>query len=155
MTDKSGRGRIIRVPGHDPWFSGRLEVAELLKRVGFFRELHSEPSLPSIRDSVCAEGHPDNGRIVAYLEGGVCLAAAGAWQRDVLDPSSGRGTCPDMMTDGVWLWPRELAYYVGTYRVELPEEFVAHMRQAGWAISALGDDEVESLCDWFFGEWRQ
>ncbi len=126
-------------------------MAEALQRVGYFRELHGGMSLPSIREAVRSSAHPDAGRIIAYLESGICLAACGGVQRDVLDPLSRQVTSPDIVTDGVWLWPGELAYYVGTYRVELPEAFVAHMRRNGWTVPVLGEAKMRALCDHFIG----
>lgn len=123
-------------------------------RVGFFRELHREPGLPSIREAVHPTRHPDEARIVAYLKSGICLAACGGVQRDVLEPSSGRYTSPDMMTDGVWLWPGELPYYVAAHGVELPAEFVAHMRASGWAVPAVSDAEERVLCDRLGWKWQ-
>jgi hypothetical protein len=74
-------------------------MAKAFLRAGFFRELHKEPGLPSIHEAVGSTRHPDESRIVAYLEEGICLAACGGVQRDVLNPASGRMTSPDMMTD--------------------------------------------------------
>src|SRR5437660_1339219 len=99
------------------------------KRVGFFREQYDHaPGLPSIRDFVRAEPHPDAERIAAYLRGGVGLAGVGKYVEDVLDPTSRVALTPGMDTDGVWLWREDLPHYVTRHNVSLPEEFVAHMR---------------------------
>lgn len=128
-------------------------MPELFSRAGFFRELHDGRGLPSIRDAVRSERHPNEARIVAYLDDGLCLAACGGVQRDVLDPSPGRYTSPDMMTDGVWLWPRDLCYYVAAHGVEVPAEFVEHMRLRGWVIPTVSEAEVRALCDRLKREW--
>jgi hypothetical protein len=130
-------------------------MAKEFLRVGFFRELHDDPSLPSIREAVRPSRYPDEERIVAYLEAGVCLAACGGVQHDVLDPSSKRVTSPDMVTDGVWLWPGELPYYVAAHGVKLPAEFVGHMRQNGWAVPAFGEVERRELVDRLGWKWEQ
>jgi hypothetical protein len=129
-------------------------MATAFIRVGFFRELHDEPGLPSIREAVRSSRHPDADRIVAYLKAGICLAACGGVQRDVLNPCSGRMTSPDMVTDGVWLWPGELPYYVGKHGVELPAEFVAHMRQNDWVVPAVSEAEERELCDRLGWKWQ-
>jgi len=36
------------------------------------------------------------------------------------------------LTDGTWIWPEGLPIYVEKYNVELPEEFIAHTRCAGF-----------------------
>lgn len=129
-------------------------MAKAYEPVGFFRELHKEPDLPSIREAARSSRHPDEERIVAYLNAGVCLAACGGAQHDVLNPSSKRVTSPDMVTDGTWLWPGELPYYVATYGVELPGEFVAHMRENGWTVPAFNGLEVRELTDRLGWTWE-
>ena len=116
-----------------------------LQRVGFFRELHPSQDLPSIHDAVRPDGPPDEERIVAYLESGVCLAACGGVQRDVIDPPNGHVTSPDKVTDGVWLWPGELAYYVTHYHLDLPREFTDWMRRNAWQIPTLSASEGSRL----------
>lgn len=38
------------------------------------------------------------------------------------------------LTDGTWGWPQGLAHYVRQHAVRLPDEFVAHARQAGFEM---------------------
>lgn len=114
-----------------------------LKPVGFFREVRERlgedvSGLPSLQDAVRPAGHADEDRIVAYLEEGVCLAACAGVMPDVLAPSAGVMTSSDFLTDGVWLWPGELAHYVDTHHVALPIEFAADMRRNGWSQSLAG-----------------
>jgi hypothetical protein len=130
-------------------------MATAYTQVGFFRELHDDPRLPSIRAAVRSSRHPDEDRIVAYLEAGFCLAACGGVQHDVFDPSSDRVTSPDMVTDGVFLWPGELPYYVATHGVELPADFVAHMRQNGWTVPTFTDLEKRELTDRLGWNWQE
>jgi hypothetical protein len=46
------------------------------------------------------------------------------------------------MTDGTWVWPSDLAFYVERYHVELPTDFVEHVRSCGWNPPQLSDDEL-------------
>jgi hypothetical protein len=134
------------------------EVETLLKRVGFFREVREVlqedvSGLPSLQDAVRSTGHPDEARILAYLEEGVCLAACGGVMPDVLAPSPGVMTSPDYLTDGDWLWPGELAHYVAHHHVALPDDFVAHMRENGWVVPGLGRTEVAALWEQVKRRW--
>lgn len=114
-----------------------------LKRVGFFREVYERwtsrdtQRMPSLRAAVREEPHPDEGRIVEYLREGCGLAWCGGVFPDVLNPHSGVMLSPDYLTDGVWLWPGELAHYVAEHHVALPDEFVDDMRANGWVVPAL------------------
>jgi hypothetical protein len=116
------------------------------KRFGFFRELYDDdPADPSLRDAVRPTAHADGSRIVAYLEAGIGLAGVGKFVGDVLNPDARFGVSPSLLSDGAWLWRADLAYYVKTYHIELPDEFVAHMRQNRWSVPALSEAEVSRL----------
>jgi hypothetical protein len=120
--------------------------AMAFKHVGFFRELYDdEPRLPSIREAIRPSPHPDEARIIAYLKAGVGLAGVGKYVGDVLNPAARFAISPGLETDGVWLWRADLPYYVATYHVELPDEFVANMRQNGWSVPALSAAEKSRL----------
>jgi hypothetical protein len=64
---------------------------------------------------------------------------------DVLNPDTRFAVSPSLLTDGVCLWRADLQYYVATYHVELPDEFVAHWRQNGWSVPALNEAEQSRL----------
>jgi hypothetical protein len=116
------------------------------KRVGFFREQYDDESeLPSIRDFVRAEPHPDTERMAAYLRSGVGLAGVGKYVDDVLDPTSRVALTPGLDTGGVWLWREDLPHYVTRHNVALPEEFVVHMRANGWTVPSISSAEVTRL----------
>ena len=55
----------------------------------------------------------------------------------------------------MWLWPGELPYYVAAHGVQLPAEFVDHMRQSGWAVPAVSDAEKRELRDRLGWKWQQ
>jgi hypothetical protein len=117
-----------------------------LIRVGFFRELrHGRPDGPSIDDCAERSGGRDEDAIVRYLNAGATLAATGSMVDDCLD-NTRKGVAPlEIATDGRWVWPRDLAYYVGEYHVRLPQEFVEHMRAHDWTARAFTSEELEGL----------
>jgi hypothetical protein len=39
-----------------------------------------------------------------------------------------------LLTDGVWLWPGALLYYVQEYHLDLPREFIHHAESHQWKI---------------------
>ena len=113
-----------------------------LMRAGFYRELvHGDPDGPSLR-MAAGRSVPDLARIAAYLDGAPTLAATGSLVDDVL--VAGRpGVAPlEIATDGVWVWPRDLGYYVRVHAVSLPEAFVRHMRDRQWTPPVLSVDEL-------------
>ena len=50
-----------------------------------------------------------------------------------------------LRSDGMHLWPGELAYFVRSHAVRVPDDVVAAMRAANWRMPLLGDDEIVRL----------
>lgn len=119
-------------------------------RVGFFRELdHGRPDGPSIHDSI-GRKDPDEANIFRYLIEGETLAATGSMVDDYFDKRKTRISPLEIATDGRWVWPRDLAYYVANYHVCLPPEFIGYMRDCGWEVPRLTKEEMESVEEEFF-----
>ncbi|WP_282205350.1 hypothetical protein [Kitasatospora fiedleri] len=71
--------------------------------------------------------------------------ASPGWVDDLLNDQA-RNICQCAnLTDGSWMWPSELAYYVETYHVELPADFLDHMASHGWITPEVGDEVLERL----------
>ncbi|MBT0773188.1 hypothetical protein KIH74_29865 [Kineosporia sp. J2-2] len=126
----------------------------IISRAGFFRELpHGLPTGESLRESLPRPGRADplpqaqESRLLRHLWGNTVLVATGCLTDDVLDPSA-QGVAPlEMVTDGAWVWPRDLAHYVEKYHVAVPLPFVLHLELLDWAQPRLHPDqllEVES-----------
>jgi len=48
----------------------------------------------------------------------------------------------EVRTDGVWVWPGDLPYYVRRSGVEVPAEMLAHMAKRGWTAPPLTQEEL-------------
>jgi hypothetical protein len=108
-----------------------------LSKVGFFQELrHGGAEGPSIRDYRRDSAQPDESRIVRYLNAAATLAATGSVVDDALDDTKKAVAPLEIATDGIWVWPRDLSYYVANYHLALPAEFIEHMRVCSWAPPA-------------------
>jgi hypothetical protein len=111
-----------------------------LTYVGNFIELGYDdhpnpPSLVALR----GKRRPDNKQLVVeYLRSAVSLVMSPGRDEDVLDPSKLAGSA-SVLTDGVYAWPKTLAYYVATYDVELPQEFETHMQRMQWKVPEVID----------------
>ena len=110
------------------------------------------PYLPSLRDLVSGTPRAEESRVLSYLGQGVdCgLFNDPGMLFDVLQPGTRiemfvfdefiperRNRHPHvMLTDGVWVWPAALLYYVSRYHIQLPEAFLRHAAHARWMIDA-------------------
>lgn len=118
-----------------------------LIRQGFYKEMpHGKKDDPSIFQFIKKKGNDDEEKIVNYLKQGIVLVACGGVVNDIIKPDNGIAGCPDMMTDGTWLWPGDLPYYVKKYHITLEPEFIKTMQKNKWAVidsSQIDFDNIE------------
>ena len=115
------------------------------KLVGFYRELaHGFPSAPSLREVIADLPLQNEAEIVAYLRNGAVLSLTMGPEQDVLSPEPKLISPSHVLTDGLWIWPLDLAYYVEHYHARLPEEFIDRMRSLHWA-PPTGNDLLFAL----------
>jgi hypothetical protein len=107
-------------------------IVRELRYVGFYREFAAAGGPLSIRDHIFADRDSNADRILGYLEEGTCLLQADDLVRDVLDPKSPIIGSTSLLTDATWVWPSYLPYFVRTYQLGLPSEFLTHMAALDW-----------------------
>jgi hypothetical protein len=143
----------VRMPGPvAPMPQARTEGVRGPKQLGFFRELpHGDPEGPSLLEARRGT-RDDEAAIVRYLAESPVLAVSGSAVYDVIDPQHPVAGRNAVRTDGAWIWPDDLAYYVANYHVELPAEFIEDGTRAQWAVRDLTQAELEGLEREMFGE---
>ncbi|QFZ23371.1 TNT domain-containing protein [Saccharothrix syringae] len=72
--------------------------------------------------------------VLAYLEGAPVVLAARSYGPDVLDPSATAAVPLSFHTDGTWVWPGAVAYYLRKHRVAPVPQLVQHIRDNGYAV---------------------
>src|SRR4051812_40591769 len=92
----------------------RLEYRELVE------VCEDRSSLPSLKEHASAVAQDNEAAIIQYLETAPNYSAMGKVTGDVLNPEEKVVLFPGTNTDGLYLWPAELAYYVRRYHVRLP-----------------------------------
>lgn len=101
--------------------------------VGWFRELGYESAFSIEQAKNRDPAHTAD--VARYLRGGKILVASPGLARDIYDRARVAGS-HSMRTDGDFVWPDVLAYYVETYGVALPPIFEARMASRGWTAPA-------------------
>lgn len=75
-------------------------------------------------------------QILSFLSGGGFVLRSPGLREDRLDPSRSNVVPLGYLSDGEWIWPLEMSYYLEQHDV-LPEEgFLEHMRQRGYEAAA-------------------
>lgn len=118
-----------------------------LHRAGFFREEYGDdPGAPSIHDPREVELGDDKPHVLAYLEAGTLYAVSPGPMVDYFQqPKRHYIGSLTLHTDGVWVWPADLPYYLRHYDVAIPAAFVDHMRRHSWRPRTLTRDELIAL----------
>ena len=105
-----------------------------LIRIGFYKEMsHAEKTDPSIFDHLHSPfTEKEKALICSYLQRGEVLVACCGFSNDIVNPEKGVAGVPSILTDGTFVWPGDLAYYVNHYNLSLPSAFIQHMMQNNW-----------------------
>lgn len=82
--------------------------------------------------------------IAAYLRSGHLVAMSPMRSRDIFDEKKKLESLK-YLTDGRWVWPSDLIYYVERHRVLLPREFVEHALETGQVADLMLDLDLEAI----------
>jgi len=105
-----------------------------LQPIGHFYELTPEQQrleIAKLRGGLVASTKE---KVLGYLRSGV---EAGIVMMIEYDHSSSSEAClgtVSLLSDGKSIWPSSLAYYVETYDVGLPKEFMTDMAKNEWLV---------------------
>ncbi|MFD0691555.1 hypothetical protein [Actinomadura fibrosa] len=101
-------------------------------------------------DSVTADGAPvverpevpadQRDALVQYLERSPIVLAARSFDEDVLDPSRAPKVPLTFHTDGSWVWPGAVGYYLRAHGVSPEPALVEHIRARGFQIPEVAEE---------------
>ena len=77
-------------------------------------------------------------RVLSYLENAPVVLAARGHDADELDSSRGANVPMTFHTDGVWIWPGAVAYYLREHGIPPEPGLVAHIRGRGFEPPEVG-----------------
>ncbi len=120
-----------------------LPWRDVLIKIGFFKELdHFDVNDFSLEEVVSDTPQADEEKLVSYLESGVRYRASEQLVEDVLGDGSVEIGPAHLLTDGVYVWPADLPYYVRKYHARLLTSFSLHAKRNGWRVPT--DVEITS-----------
>lgn len=85
---------------------------------------------------------PDEEReaVVRYLRQAPIVLAARSLDPDLMDPRRPSSVPLTYHTDGTWIWPGAVGYYLQTHGVPPEPDLVAHIRAAGFRLPEVSED---------------
>jgi hypothetical protein len=106
-----------------------------LKTVGYYKEMpQGRETDPTIFDYINNKSLDNIDKICEYLDQGVTFITSPGTVEDVICPENGVIGTSNALTDGVWLWPEALSYYVKKYALILPDDFIETMKAHNWKV---------------------
>jgi hypothetical protein len=81
----------------------------------------------------------ETARVLSYLEKAPIVLAARGYGTDEVDPSRGAQVPLTFHTDGQWIWPGAVAYYLRTHEIPPEPDFLTHIRARGFALPEVDD----------------
>ncbi|MEU6127720.1 TNT domain-containing protein [Saccharopolyspora sp. NPDC047091] len=103
-------------------------------------------------DGADAEGRPfayrpvlpwvEKRLLVDYLSGGAVVLAARSTSADEVDPSRPAEVPKRFHTDGSWVWPLSMAYYLDVHDIAPPRDFLDHVRARAHRLPELVADHA-------------
>ncbi|WP_406638280.1 hypothetical protein [Amycolatopsis sp. WGS_07] len=84
-------------------------------------------------------------RVLAYLDGAPIILASRSNDTDAFDPSRTDAVPLNFRTDGSWVWPGAVGYYLREHGISPDPELVAHIRAAGYAVPEVSEAAQERM----------
>jgi hypothetical protein len=120
----------------------RPELRIKMKYIGFIKEYNNIEGAKSLQEVIehCSE-RADTMDIIAYVKAGTL---AFAWMGYFSDIQTRGLIAPDSYyTDGFWVWPAYLPYYLSKYpKMYLDNDFVEYIRMKKYQINS---DELSTM----------
>jgi len=120
------------------------------KFFGFWKasELDSE-ELPWVHDFTDENWNPkDKERLLAYIYNCPLVIVSGSIRTKCLLCDDELASS-DFVSDGEWLWPKDLTHYMMKHFVRLPDKFIEHIRKMNY------DCPSEIFVDWRELPWPE
>ena len=87
--------------------------------------------------------HPQElDEVLAYLEEAPIALAARGYGRDTFNPDAGPAVPLTFHTDGTWVWPGGVAYYLRAHRIPPVPQLVQHIRDNAYRLPEV-DAEIQ------------
>ncbi|WP_263247921.1 hypothetical protein [Saccharopolyspora rosea] len=78
-------------------------------------------------------------QVVEYLERAPIVLAARSYDADRLDPEGAAAVPMTFHTDGTWIWPGAVGYYLRWHDVAPQPDLVAHIRERGFRVPEIDE----------------
>ncbi|MFE6857457.1 hypothetical protein [Nocardia sp. NPDC057668] len=100
-----------------------------------FHGIDSQGGPKSSPDRVHVTDPAERAAVANFLAGGAFVMGTSRRGADLLDPARGDVVPTIDRTDGVWIWPHAIHYYLVEHAVPLEADFLHHIRECGYVAT--------------------
>lgn len=115
--------------------------------VGEFAEFGDGPNAPSLEQAVGKLDASARERVATYLDAGLAVSAVPGFEPDVIDGSAVQLSRAHL-TDGAFIWRRDLSHYVRKYGVGVPDALLRKAMAGAVPPRSLTKSETEAVAAW-------
>lgn len=101
--------------------------------------------LGAVRDFVREVAEPDESGVLSYLDNGEEILSFMGSVKDVLGSGEKILGGDNIFTDGEWVWRGDLWFYVVTYHLALPAEFLQKVRSLQYRAPEIETQECLAI----------
>jgi hypothetical protein len=108
---------------------------------------------PRVYDGLDESGRPvvnreplpaaEKERVLEYLDGAPVVLAARTYDTDAFDPDRTDAVPLNFRTDGSWIWPGAVAYYLREHEVAPDPKLLTHIRALRFTMPEVGEPARE------------
>lgn len=80
------------------------------------------------------------GRVLAYLNAGAMVLFARSYEKDAFFPDNPPAVPLTFETDGTWIWPGAVRYYLEKYGLPPETDFLAHIRANNFTLPEVSQE---------------
>ncbi|SDL36809.1 hypothetical protein SAMN05421806_1314 [Streptomyces indicus] len=123
---------------------------------GFYQEFWSSAFgvlTGAVTDFVAKAPYEDSEKIMAYLRSGYEMISTMGMTRDVLGSDQQFAGGDSLISDGEWLCRGDTWHYVRLHNMQLPEEFLAHVREVGYIMPAVERPRLLDVSTYIQERW--
>lgn len=120
---------------------GGAEVSREMRRAEVFDGTDAQGRPVNDRETLPAD---EQERVLEYLERAPIVLAARSFDTDRLDPAGSASVPLTFHTDGSWIWPGAVSYYLRAHQVAPQSELLDHIRRSGFRLPYI-DEETREL----------
>lgn len=117
---------------------------KVLKPVGIYREMYDgdRDDLPWLRDALTAEAIEDRELVARYMDSALRITEGVDPSPDLIDGGNSIASGRTLATDGEWVWRVDTVHYLREYPLELPIEFLQHVRSRDYVMAPFSVEYV-------------